>query len=313
MWHHLYVGGMGGVVLSADADGVDWGLRTLLLHPPNQRPEYILRFTNAGARTVNLNLLLDALERGGRTTLRKVANPGLPQSWTPLQRVISFLLVKALAGNDYHEAAVVTPDTALVTLFEFAATLPPLCDHEGVIDINAVVAMSLRFFFEHSGLGKHGESFPVIDLAAANGRQQLVHAHEFLRQEIADHYRPKANRPIAFGQVPSLRALELSAGRASTYVQYVASIATPREPFTGWTAPDSGFYLLGDTLLFHWDDNDKTSEPVLGPTSLVPAARAVGAKRPKPLSAVSTPRSASNTDSGTARACFLASPQQTLH
>ena len=288
MWHLLFIGGVGGIVLSADADGIDWGLRTLLLHAARERPEYVLQFLNANARTVSINRLLDALERGGPVKLRKKELPGMPLEWTTLQRVVAFLLIKAIGGNDYHEATVSTADAALVTWFQYASTMPALCDAHGAVDIDAVVAASLRIFYEASPMRKSGVAFPAIDLSATDGRQQLERAHALLCHEIADIYKQPAQRPPAYGQVPSLRALELSAGRARTYVNYVASIATPTEPFTGWTAPGSGFAMMDTTLLLHWDD-DKDGAPVLGPAALVHTAAASKAKRALPLSANPTP------------------------
>jgi hypothetical protein len=129
---------------------------------------------------------------------------------------------------------------------------------------------------------------PFAGAAVTGTDDDVKSLHEQWCADVADVFEQRRDRPLAYGLVPSWRATQLSVARAITYVNYVFSIAAPLQPYAGWTAPDSGFVLLGGRLLLHWDD-DAGGEPVLGPAAAVARKAMQVAAAKRPLSAAPSP------------------------
>lgn len=79
----------------------------------------------------------------------------------------SFLLAKAIAGNDYHEAIGATPSAVLVTYLRYASSsIGPLAPPAGTVDVDAVHRLVLCIAFEVSKLRAGGKPYPYPDRAS---------------------------------------------------------------------------------------------------------------------------------------------------
>ena len=280
MWHFLRVRGQGGVAHTADADATEYGLE-VCVHDKEPRPQYVIRYPTPKARTVNVTRLAQAIENGKGATSTAL----LPESWTPIQRVRFFVLAKVLGGNDYTGPLGVRGAVVLRTAIANAQIIGPLCDTNGAgANVNNMHRLILRVFYDLSLLRNSAKVFPS-DIVNARSTDDMQRAHEEFQAAVGQVFRQRSDRPTAHGLVPSFHATRLTIARATTYANYVHAVVTPSVPFTGWTAPDSGYMKLGSWLLLHWDNNAE-GKPVLGPKEELDAALASAKRERQPLSAV---------------------------
>ena len=247
---------------SSDAEAVDWGLVTCL-QDDNPKP-YAVKFISKGGdpgHLVRIDWLRRALECGGPVIIGKRSMPGLPSSWSPRQRVWSFLASKVIAGNDHHEPLAFGPDKVLRVLLDGgSATSGPLCDDDGVVNNDAMHRLVLLTFADRNRLQARGILPPGPNI----GGDALVNAHRALQLEIVKGFVQRKRSVAGHGLLPSARAVRLSMARARTCLLYLRTVVSPSMPFEGWWAPDSGYSQVENRLLFHWDD-DTDGAAVRGP------------------------------------------------
>jgi len=293
MWLHLVRAGSNGVVHSSNVDTTDWGLAAYLIKPGAYGVVYLpgKGESDAPSHRVRIDYLAAALERGGPVKIAARQLPGMPIRWTARQRLMSFVIAKALGGNDYHEPLGVGADVVLRTILEWGGRTGPLVDPDGVVDREAVHRLVLRVFYDLNNLAKVS-GFPVMASTTEDG---LRRAHEQLQATIAKTFVQAKKGPVGQGLLPSFRAVQLCVARASTYIAYTQSLRTASQAFDGWSSPESGYYEIGGHIYIHWDD-DAAGRPVLGPNAPpVPMKRSLSAAATpvQPVRKSSRPRRAS--------------------
>ena len=259
MWHLLRVDATsGGVVHSSDAGAVDWGLVASTTMPDHVPLAVQFLSQREDRFQIRIDSLRSAIERAGQVQLDKRTAPGLPATWTPRQRLWSFLVAKAVAGNDYHERLAAAPAVVLRLLLERGAVVGPLCNDDGRVDHDALHRFVLLVFGEANKVAARGAVPPGPGITG----DALAMHHRELQLTIARSFVQPKRSAAGYGLLPSVRAVRLSVARAATCLEYLRSVAWPARPFDGWSAPDSGYVRVGNQVAYHWDDASD-GQPVL--------------------------------------------------